>query len=165
MDIHESERLAQRIISGEGQQLITYPSPDFEARIVEIDEKVHLYWHDYIANYWVESFDKVSHAIARLAVLDEAIRNELYTSSLPVYFARDFDSFLKTQLSYPSESTTREYEGTVKDLRCPRCEMTQDGSGVIVDFADGSREICWECHACGATEIGTRLDPSDDDDI
>ena len=165
MNNHESERIAQQIASGEGQRLITYPNPDFEAYIVEIDERVHLYWHDYIANYWVESFDKVSHAIARLAVLDEAVRNELYTSSIPVHFAREFDSFLKTQLSNPSESTTREYEGTVKDLCCPRCEMTQDGSGVIVDFADGSREICWDCHGCGATEIGTRLAPSDDDDI
>jgi hypothetical protein len=165
MDIHESESLAQRIISGEGQQLIIYPTPDFEARVVEIEEKFHLYWHDHIANYWVESFDKVSQAIARIAVIDECGRNESYFANIAVYFARNFDAFVAKEMNDPSKSTTREYEGTVKDLCCPRCEMTQDGSGVIVDFADGSREICWECHACGATEIGTRLAPSDDDDI
>lgn len=165
MDYQESERIAQRIVDGEGQQLIIYPNPEFEARVVEIGEKFHLYWHDYIANYWVESFDKVSQAIARIAVLDECSRNDLYFDSVSTAFARDFDVFVKGQTKDPSNAVTREYEGTVKDLCCPRCETTSDGSGVIVDFSDGSREICWDCHYCGNAEISTRLDPDDESDI
>ena len=60
------------------------------------DDSAYLVWNDGVANEWMEHFEKLSHAFARLAHLQACAESawEKGFASHPRYFANEFDKFI-----------------------------------------------------------------------
>ena len=60
------------------------------------DDSAFLMWSDGVANDWLEHFERLSHAIARLAHLQSCAESawEKNFISHPRYFANEFDKFI-----------------------------------------------------------------------
>jgi hypothetical protein len=63
------------------------------------DDSAYLVWNDGVANEWMEHFEKLSHAFARLAHLQACAESdwEKGFASHPRYFANQFDIFINQE--------------------------------------------------------------------
>ena len=68
---------------------------DYTAIIEECAGRFSLYWTDYVANEWIETFKYMSQAIARLAILQACQESDWVNgfASNPEKFSHDFNEF------------------------------------------------------------------------
>lgn len=63
------------------------------------DDSAYLRWDDGVANEWIEHYEKLSHAFARLAHLQSCAESnwEKGFASHPRYFAQQFEIFVNLE--------------------------------------------------------------------
>lgn len=74
--------------------LMHYHNDEFESEVIAVDGGFELRWSDYVANEWVEAYDELAVAVARLALLIDVVKNDDLFRDEPAVFARNARSWL-----------------------------------------------------------------------
>lgn len=74
--------------------IVWYHNDEFEAEIKRVDESFMLWWGDYVANEWTETYDDLAVAVARLAVLIDAVAHDAFMNDEPAEFAASARTWL-----------------------------------------------------------------------
>ena len=84
-------------------ELVKIEQESFVARIYPHGEGFVLVWNDYAVNEWVERFTTLPQAIARLALLVQAVESDRGFTKWAGEFASDAEAWFDSQLNQENE--------------------------------------------------------------
>lgn len=81
--------------------LISYSDQSFRAEVTDTGEGFRIWWTDYVANDWEETYPDLSAAVARLALLIGAVRADRSFTDGAAEWLASWTLFADLSLSAP----------------------------------------------------------------